>query len=95
LSKTRDARFEYFLQIESLYLNLRKNEDEFIESWKKFIKNPKKVIITNHTDAQFYTDCERFTKLIIKTRNAHEELDKKYDELVLRKEKSKKRGKQK
>jgi hypothetical protein len=85
-------RFEYFMGIELLYLNFRKNEDEFIKIWKRFEKNPKKVIITNHEDAQFYTDCEKFVKLIIKTRQDHEELDKRWEALVLNKEKSKKRG---
>jgi len=95
MNKSKQKRLEHFLEIELLYLSLRENEDEFIKSWKRFKKNPKTSIITNHEDAQFYADCEKFTKLIIKTRNLNEELDKKFDELVLSKEKSEKRGKKK
>ena len=95
MNKNSQKRYEYFHEIESLYLSFKKNEDDFIKSWEKFKKNPKKSIITNHTDAQFYADCEKFTKLIIKTRVANEKLDKKFDELVLHKEKSEKRGNEK
>jgi len=75
-------RFEYFSEIESLYLTFRKNEDGFMESWMRFKKNSKKFIIMNHADAQFFADCEKFTKLIIKTRSVREELEKKWDDLV-------------
>ena len=92
MNKNSQKKLEYFLEIESLYLSFRKNEDEFLKSWERFKKNPKTSIITNYEDSKFYADCERFTKLIIKTRNANEELDKKFDELVLNKEKLEKRG---
>ena len=85
-------RYEYFCGLELLYLNFKSNKDDFPQSWENFKKNPKKVIITDHEDAKFYTDCEKFTKLIIKTRQDHEELDKRWEALVLNKEKSKKRG---
>ena len=85
-------RYEYFCGLELLYLNFKSNKDDFPQSWENFKKNPKKVIITDHEDAKFYTDCEKFTKLIIKTRLAHEELDKKWDALYSRKGKLQKRG---
>jgi hypothetical protein len=88
-------RCEYFFEVESLYLSFRKNENKFIESWNRFKKDPRKCIITNRADAQFYADCEKFTKLIIKTRLVNEELDKKWNKLVLDKEESEKRGKKK
>ena len=95
MSKNSQKRFEYFLEVESLYLNFKKNEDEFLKSWEKFKKNPKKQTITNHADAQFYADCEKFTELIIKTRIANKKLDEKFDELVSRSEESKKGDKKK
>ena len=71
-----------FHELESLHLNLIKNEDEFIKSWRRYKKKSEKIVITNHEDAKFYADCEKFTKLIIKTRIVHEEVDKKWDKLV-------------
>jgi|APSaa5957512535_1039671.scaffolds.fasta_scaffold549604_1 hypothetical protein len=75
-------RYEYFCGLELLYLNFKSNKDDFPQSWENFKKNPKKVIITDHEDAKFYTDCEKFTKLIIKTRNDYEELEKRWNKLV-------------
>jgi hypothetical protein len=75
-------RYDYFCGLELLYLNFKNNEDDFLRSWEKFKKNPTKAIITNHADAQFYADCEKFTKLIITTRIAREELEKRWNELV-------------
>jgi len=95
MSKSKDERFEYFLEIKSLYLNLRKNENGFVKSWEKFNNNSHKLTITNRIDAQFYADCENFIKLIVRTRLAHKELDRKWDDLVLRKSKAEKIGKTK
>ena len=66
MKETSQKRYKYFLEIESLFLNLKKNEDEFIESWKRFKHNHKTSIITNSEDIKFYDACEKFTKLIIK-----------------------------
>ena len=73
---------EIFVALELIHFNLIKNEDDFIKSWEQYKKKSEKVIITNHEDAQFYADCEKFTKLIIKTRSVREELEKKWDDLV-------------
>jgi hypothetical protein len=82
--------FEYILPVELTYLNIIKNEDVFVKSWKRFKKNHKKSIITNHTDTQFYDDCEKFTELIIKTRIDNKKLDQNLHDLILRIGKSKK-----
>ena len=88
-------RCELFQEIESVYLNFKNNEDDFIKSWENFKNNPKTRVIANNEVAQFYADCERFTKLIIKTHQDNEELDKKWDELVSKNKKLEKRGKKK
>jgi hypothetical protein len=92
MSKANQKLSEIFIELESMHLNLIKNEDEFIKSWNRYKEKSEKVIITNYESAQFYADCEKFTKLIIKTRLAHEELDKKWDALYSRKGKLQKRG---
>lgn len=91
MNKSIQKRFEHFMKIKMLFLSYRKNEDEFLKAWERFKKNPKTSIITNHEDAQFFAECERFTKLIIKTRHANKELDKKWNELVSKKEELEKR----
>jgi hypothetical protein len=78
---------EIFVALELIHFDLIKNEDDFIKSWERYKKKSEKVIITNHEDAQFYADCEKFTKLILKTRKDHQELDKKWDQLRLSKKK--------
>jgi len=82
---------EIFVALELIHYNLIKNEDDFIKSLEQYKKKSEKVIITNHEDAQFYADCEKFTKLILKTRKDHEELDKKWDQLLSSKRKLERR----
>ena len=82
MSKANQKLSEIFIELESMHLNLIKNEDEFIKSWNRYKEKSEKVIITDHEDAKFYTDCEKFTKLIIKTRNDYEELEKRWNKLV-------------
>jgi len=86
---------EIFVALELIHLNLIKNEDEFIKSWETYKKKSEKIIISNHEDAQFYADCEKFTKLIIKTRKDHQELDEKWDQLGSSKRQLEKRDKKK
>ena len=86
---------EIFVALELIHFNLTKNEDDFIKSLEQYKKKSKKVTITNHEDAQFYADCEKFTKLILKTRKDHLELDKRWDQLGSSKRKLEKRGNKK
>ena len=95
MSDTNPKLSEIFVALELIHFNLIKNEDDFIKSWDRYKKKSEKVIITNHEDAKFYADCEKFTKLIIKTRKDHDELDKKWDQLRSSKRKLEKRGNKK
>jgi hypothetical protein len=67
--------FEFLLPVELTYLDIIKNEDEFVQLWKSFKKNNQKSLVTNTTVSRFYDDCEKFTESILKTRIANKELD--------------------
>ena len=84
MKKSLPKDFEFLLPVEGTYLDIIKNEDEFVKSWEKFKKNHKKSIITNHVDIQFHNDCEKFTDSIIKTRTENKELDQNLQNLALR-----------
>jgi len=86
---------EIFVALELIHFDLIKNEDDFIKSWTRFKKNPKTRVIVNHEHAKFYADCEKFTKLILKTRKDHQELDQKWNQLRLSKRKLERAGNKK
>ena len=95
MKRSLPKNFEYILPVELEYLNIIKNEDEFVKSWTIFKKNNQKSVITNPTDARFYDACEKFTESIIQTRIDNKELDQKLNDLILSIEKAKKRGMEK
>lgn len=95
MKRSLPENFEYILPVELAYVDIIKNEDQFVESWKRFKGDHRKSSITNRSDVQFYDDCEKFTELIIKTRIANKELDQNIHDQILSIEKFKKSDKKK